>query len=81
MKKIAWILFLLLFYSPSFAGAKEEERPDREMLKLMEFLRDWEMIKDLDLMRQLGNLDRMEEPATEPGAQNPQRGRTKDRSK
>lgn len=81
MRRIAWIFSLLLFYSSSFAGAKQEELPDREMLKLMELLRDWEMIKNLDLMRQLGNLDRIEEPATEPGSQNAPRGKTKDKQK
>lgn len=81
MRKTAWIVFLLVFYSSSFAGTKQEELPNREILKIMELLREWEMIKDLDLMRQLGNLDRMEEPATEPGTQNPQRGRIKDKPK
>ena len=81
MRRIALILFLLLFYSSSFAATKQEELPDREMLRLMELLRDWEMIKNLDLMRQLDNLDRTGDPAAEQGSQNTQRGRTKDRQK
>ncbi len=81
MRKIAWIAFLLLFYSSSFAGTKEEELPNREMLKLMELLREWDMIKELDLMRQMENLDRMEEPGTGANSQDTQRGRTKDRQK
>ena len=81
MRRIAWILFLVLFYSSSFAATKQEELPDREMLKLMELLREWEMIKDLDLMRQLGNLDQTEGSGTGPSSQNPQRGKTKDKQK
>ena len=81
MRQIAWILFLLFLYSSSFAGSKQEERPDREMLKLMQLLRDWEMIKNLDLMRQLDKLDRTEDADLEQGSQNTQRGRTKDRQK
>lgn len=47
----------------------------------MELLREWEMIKNLDLMRQLENLERTEGPPTEPGSQIPQRGKTKDKQK
>ncbi len=81
MRKIAWIVFLLISFSSSFAATKEEERPDREMLRLMELLREWDMIKNLDLMRQMENLDRMEEPGTGVGSQDTQRGGTKDRQK
>lgn len=81
MRRIAWIFLLLLFCSSSFAGTKQEELPDRELLKLMEFLREWDMIKDLDMMRQLGNLDRAQEPTAEPGPQQGQRGKTKDKQK
>lgn len=82
MRQIAWVtLFLVLFYFSSFAGTKEEELPDREMLRLLELLREWDMIKNLDLMRQLGNLEGTEErPAGETG-QKPPRQRTKDGQK
>lgn len=81
MRRIAWIFFLILFHSPSFAGTIQEKLPDREMLKLMELLREWEMIKNFDLMRQLENLERTEGPPTEPVSQIPQRGKTKDKQK
>ena len=81
MRRIAWFLLLFLFYSSSFAATKQEELPDREMLRVMDLLREWEMIKNLDLMRQLGNLDQMEGSVTEPGSQNPQRGKTKEKQK
>ncbi len=81
MRRVAWIFFLLLFHSHSFAGAKQEEPPDREMLKLMELLRDWDMIKNLDLMRQMDQVEPMAEPGTEPASQASQRRKTKDRQK
>lgn len=81
MRKIAWIVFLLISFSSSFAATKAEERPDKEMLKLMELLREWDMIKELDLMRQMENLDRMEQPGTGASSQDSQRGRAKDRQK
>jgi len=81
VRKIACIVFLLISFSSSFAATKAEERPDREMLKLMELLRDWEMIKELDLMRQIENLNRMEEPGKGAISQDSQRGKTKDKQK
>lgn len=82
MRQIAWATFFLFhFCFSSFAGTKEEELPDREMIRLMELLREWDMIKNLDLMRQLVNLEGTEEgPADETG-QKPPRQRTKDRQK
>ena len=81
MRQIAWILVFLLFYPAAFAGTREQELPDREMLKIMELLREWEMIKNFDLMRQLDNLDRTEDPAAETVSQKAQRGKTKDKQK
>lgn len=81
MRRIAWIFLLVAFYFSSFAASRQEELPDREMLKLMELLKDWDMIKDLDMMRQLETLDRMQEAGTESGAQQRQRGKTKDQQK
>ena len=78
MRQLAWAtFFFLLFHLFSFAGTKEEKRPDREMLKLMELLRDWEMFKNLDLMRQLDST----EPASGQGSPKVQQGKTKDRQK
>ncbi len=81
MRRIAWVGFLLLSFSTSFAATKEEQRPDREMLQLMELLREWEMIKNLDLMRQMGDVERVEEAGTGASSQDPRRGKTKDRQK
>ena len=82
MRELAWITsFLLLLHLFSFAGTREEKRPDQEMLRLMEFLREWDMIKNLDFMRQLDSVSRMEEAASEQGFQKAQRGKAKDRQK
>jgi len=81
VRQITWLVFFLSFsISPSFAGTKEE-RPDREMLKLMELLKEREMIQNLDLMRQLERLDRMEESPQDQGTQKSPWGKTKDRQK
>jgi hypothetical protein len=64
VRQLIWIFVVLLAYSSSVAATKEDERPDKEMLGLMEFLRDIEMIKNLELMRQMDSLERMEQPST-----------------
>lgn len=70
MRQTAWItVFLLLFHPSVFAGAKEEEQPDREMLRIMELLEKWEIINNLELMRQVDTLEGVEEISTEPGLQ------------
>lgn len=79
MRRMIWILILLLFCPAAFAATKQEGPPDQEMLKLMELLRDWEMIKNLDLMRQLGTLEQPEGSVTEPRDQTTQRGSAKDK--
>jgi len=81
VRRVAWIFFLLLFYSHGLAGAKPEEPPDREMLKLIELLRDWDMIKNLDLMRQMDQVEPTAEPGREPVSQGNQPRKTKDRQK
>ena len=50
-----WLpLVILLIATPTVLGAtKQQELPDKEMLKMIEFLRDMEMIKQLEMMREL----------------------------
>ena len=38
-------------------AATKQERPDQEMLKLMEVLQQWEIIKNLELMRDLSRVE------------------------
>jgi hypothetical protein len=38
-------------------AATKQERPDQEMLKLMDVLQQWEMIKNLALMRDLSRVE------------------------
>ena len=47
-------LVILLIAAPALFGAtKEQEPPDKELLKMIEFLRDMEMFKQLEMMREL----------------------------
>jgi len=79
VRRLAWIGFcLLLFYPSAFAGTKEGE-PDKEMLRLMELLREWEMLKNLDLVRDLEKVERAGELSPEPSAQKSQQKTTKEK--
>jgi hypothetical protein len=51
--------------------ARAAEVPPREMLKMMELLRQWDVINNLEVLRQIETLDRREEPARPPSAQEP----------
>lgn len=81
MRKIAQGgLFLLIFFLASSAGNKEEG-PDREMLRLMELLREWDTIQNLDLMRELDGLERTGNPSEGRDRQKSPGGSIKDRQK
>ena len=47
------MLVLLLLPQPLTLAATQQDKPEKEMIKLLEFLRQWDMIKDLDLLRAL----------------------------
>ena len=47
------VLVLLLLAAPLVLAAEQQDKPDKEMIRLLEFLQRWDMIKDWDLMREL----------------------------
>jgi hypothetical protein len=51
------LLVLLLAAPPCFAATKDADRPDREMLRIMEFLREIEMLKQMELMRDMQEVE------------------------
>ena len=79
MRQIAWIGFCLLVFYPSVFAGTREGRPDKEMLRLMELLREWEMIKNFDLVRDLESMERAGEPSAERGSQKSQQRTTKEK--
>lgn len=79
MRRATWLVFfVLLCHASSLAATKEEERPDKEMLGLMDLLRDMDMVKDMELMRQMDTLERIDPPTTQTQQKN-QPVKTKDR--
>ena len=73
VKRIAWTTVLIVFFCPFyFCASRAQEEPDREMLRVMELLQEWEIINDLDTIKQLVTLERMEETSAEMRNQEPQ---------
>ena len=62
-------LFSLALATPAVSAAtKDTEPPDKEMLRMLEFLRDMEIIRNLEMMKDMGQLERNRDQATrEPG--------------
>lgn len=54
---------LLIAASVGFGATKQADPPDKEMLKMLEFLREMEMIKQLEMMRELDRAESLGEQA------------------
>ncbi len=55
MRNLRWLL-LLFFLMPawgSLAATKQTETPDKEMLRMMDFLKDWEVINNMEMMKDM----------------------------
>ena len=51
------LALLLGTAQPAVSATKEQELPDKEMLRMIDFLRDMEMIKQMEMMRDLQRLE------------------------
>ena len=70
------ILLIMFFAAPLLlAASKDNERPDKEMLQMMDFLREMEMIRQLDMMKDMQNLENLGDGAK--GANAPNNSPTK----
>jgi hypothetical protein len=52
----AWsllIIAVLLAPIASLAASKESDQPDKEMLRMMDVLKDWDVINNMDMIRDL----------------------------
>ena len=55
MRKAPWLLLLLWMMMPpaTLAATKQVEQPDKEMLRMMDFLKDWDVINNMEMMKDL----------------------------
>lgn len=61
---IALSLFLAWTASSAVSATKDNQPPDREMLKMIEFLRDMEMLKQMEMLQDMHHLENAGEPKT-----------------
>jgi hypothetical protein len=54
MRKSPWLLLLWMMQPlGSLAATKPAEQPDKEMLRMMDFLKDWDVINNMEMMKDL----------------------------
>jgi len=58
-----FFLFSLVLIPPASAASKEPEPPDKEILRMMDFLKDMEVIKNLDMLKDIHRLEQMRDQA------------------
>jgi hypothetical protein len=58
----ATLLFSVVAAAHSLAATKDGAKPDPEMLKMMEFLREMEVIKQIDLLQDMHRVEAASEP-------------------
>ena len=63
-----FFLFSLVLAPAASAASKEPEPPDREMLRMIDFLKDMELIKNLEMMKDIRQLEQVrDQAARDPG--------------
>jgi hypothetical protein len=65
-----WVfLFSFLLAPPTVSAAsKEVAQPDREMLRMLDFLRDMEVVRNMEMMKDIRQLEQMRDQASrDPG--------------
>lgn len=68
MRPVAWLILLvaLMVSRAGFTATKDNQPPDKEMLRMMDFLRDMEMIKQAEMMQDLSQVEQGGDQGPEP---------------
>ncbi|HEX4989608.1 MAG TPA: hypothetical protein VFW91_12575 [Candidatus Binatia bacterium] len=61
MRHVTWpiVLLVLTVSTVGFAANKDGSAPDKEMLRMMDFLREMEMIKQAEMMQDLSQVEQV----------------------
>jgi hypothetical protein len=81
VRTILYATVVLLCLDCFAPAAFTQEKPDREMLRLMEVLQQWDMIKDLEFMRDLARIEAHTERASTTSPSKDAAGSKKDPTK
>ena len=55
------MVLVLAVSTVGFAASKDNQPPDKEMLRMMDFLREMEMIKQVEMMQDLSQVEKVGE--------------------
>lgn len=64
----------------TYAAEKAGDKPDPEMLRMMEFLRDWEMFKNMEVLKEMQQV-RNDAKSSAPNAPNSPPAKQKESAK
>ena len=68
MRHVSWltVLFVLAVSTVGFSANKDSSAPDKEMLRMMDFLREMEMIKQAEMMQDLSQVEQVGQSSDTP---------------
>lgn len=75
------LLLVLAVSTAGFAASKDSQPPDKEMLRMMDFLREMEMIKQADMMQDLSQVERVGDQNSDAPVQKPLPSKRKEAAK
>jgi len=83
MRPVAWlVLFAALTASQAgFTATKDSQPPDKEMLRMMDFLREMELIKQAEMMQDLSKVEQFGDPSSDNRVRQPLPAKRKEAAK
>jgi hypothetical protein len=73
MRRLTWLVLLLVVAGSSAgsAASKNNEHPDKEMLRMLDFLREMEMVKQVEMMQDLTHVEQSGTPPPDTSSRKP----------
>ena len=83
MRYVSWltVLFVSAVSTVGFSANKDSPAPDKEMLRMMDFLREMEMIKQVEMMQDLSQVEKVGEQNSDTRLQKPLPSKRKEAAK
>ena len=75
------VLLVLAVSTAGFAASKDSQPPDKEMLRMMDFLREMEMIKQAEMMQDLSQIEQVGDQSPNTRLQKPVPSKRKEAAK
>ena len=75
------LLLVLTVSTAGFAASKDSQPPDKEMLRMMDFLREMEMIKQAEMMQDLSQVEQVGDQSSDTRPQKPLPSKRKEAAK